>query len=338
MAPGISGLYVRCCVSYLNWRYPDHLSLIQLLGVESVETPIPERVAAENFLNFLARAAEATGNPSFGLHMGQFVRIDDFEGYGFLLCSCKNFRDVLEQTLRFEGLCHDLGKSEVVNEDRMTHYRFHPRFPDHPGTPHLVEAVASGLRGVANWLARADLPVFQFSFQHRLPAGAETEAYKRILNAPIAFGATCSEACFPEALLDFPLPTANLSLFASMERIVAERLSARNRSQEPEIIGQTSAAIEQQIGHGKAQIERVAHSMDMSARTLQRRLAEADSSFADLLAATRRSLAEAYLKDGKLSILEVALLLGFNEQSSFNKAFRNWFGASPTEWRRKTSG
>jgi AraC-like DNA-binding protein len=73
--------------------------------------------------------------------------------------------------------------------------------------------------------------------------------------------------------------------------------------------------------------------MGVTPRTLQRRLASADFSFQDVLDATRRELAQVYLRDPALSALDVALLLGYAEQSSFTRAFRAWFGTTPTAWR-----
>ena len=73
----------------------------------------------------------------------------------------------------------------------------------------------------------------------------------------------------------------------------------------------------------------------MTPRTLQRRLAGADYSFQDVLDATRRELAQVYLRDPALSALDVALLLGYAEQSSFTRAFRHWFDVTPSSWRQR---
>ena len=58
------------------------------------------------------------------------------------------------------------------------------------------------------------------------------------------------------------------------------------------------------------------------------------ASLTQLLDDTRRHLAEAHLKEGRLDLAEIALLLGYSEQSAFTRAFRAWTGQPPAQWRR----
>jgi AraC-like DNA-binding protein len=84
-----------------------------------------------------------------------------------------------------------------------------------------------------------------------------------------------------------------------------------------------------------ADAEHVADALHMSTRTLQRRLAEAGTTFRDVLDGVRSGLAESYLTDTTVSIPEVAFLLGFSDQSSFHRAFHRWTGWAPGRWRRE---
>jgi AraC-like DNA-binding protein len=49
----------------------------------------------------------------------------------------------------------------------------------------------------------------------------------------------------------------------------------------------------------------------------------------------RRELAERYVRDREFSITEIAFLLGYNDTSAFSRAFRCWFGRSPTDLRER---
>ena len=83
--------------------------------------------------------------------------------------------------------------------------------------------------------------------------------------------------------------------------------------------------------------DEVAQSLHVSTRTLQRRLAGAAASFSEVSDGVRSELAKEYLLDLDVRISEVAFLLGFSEQSSFNRAFRRWTGLAPGRWREKAS-
>lgn len=61
----------------------------------------------------------------------------------------------------------------------------------------------------------------------------------------------------------------------------------------------------------------------------------AGTTFKEVSETVRGRLAEEYLTDPQVSIAEVAFLLGFSDQSSFNRAFGRWTGLSPGRWRRQ---
>jgi AraC-like DNA-binding protein len=77
----------------------------------------------------------------------------------------------------------------------------------------------------------------------------------------------------------------------------------------------------------------VARCLATSARSLQRRLSAAGTSYQELLDSTRCEAATRYLQDRGLSIGEVAYLLGYSEPPAFHRAFKRWNGVTPQEFR-----
>ena len=76
----------------------------------------------------------------------------------------------------------------------------------------------------------------------------------------------------------------------------------------------------------------------MTVRTLRRRLAEKELSFRQLLNECRRARAENLLLDGRLSIADISLSLGYSEAANFYRAFRRWTGVTPAQWRSQAEG
>ena len=78
----------------------------------------------------------------------------------------------------------------------------------------------------------------------------------------------------------------------------------------------------------------VASHLNMSVRTLHRRLKAKSKVYRDVLKDVRKSKAVKYLRDQKLTLSEVALLLGYSEQSTFSRAFSSWYAISPLQYKR----
>jgi AraC-like DNA-binding protein len=85
---------------------------------------------------------------------------------------------------------------------------------------------------------------------------------------------------------------------------------------------------------GDPGLSSVARQLGLSPRTLQRRLSEHHAIFNEMLDTMRFGAAKSYLAQGNIAATEIAYLLGFAEQSSFNRAFRRWAGQTPSEFRR----
>jgi AraC-like DNA-binding protein len=70
-------------------------------------------------------------------------------------------------------------------------------------------------------------------------------------------------------------------------------------------------------------------------RQLQRHLQQQGASYQQRMQEVRCMLAEEYLRDPHLSLQEIALLLGYSEQSAFQRAFKRWLQLTPQQWRRQ---
>jgi len=101
-----------------------------------------------------------------------------------------------------------------------------------------------------------------------------------------------------------------------------------------DLVAQVRAAVRQRIAEG-ASLEAVARRLELSARTLQRRLTEQGITFLQLVDDERRELALQLLAAPATSAAEVAFAVGFSEQSAFHRAFVRWTGKTPGAWRRE---
>jgi len=89
------------------------------------------------------------------------------------------------------------------------------------------------------------------------------------------------------------------------------------------------------IPEGGATLPRVAAELHCSTRTVQRRLGTVDLGYQQLLDRLREQLACRYLRQTSLTLSELALLLGYSDQSAFSRAFRSWAGVTPGRFRKR---
>lgn len=158
-------------------------------------------------------------------------------------------------------------------------------------------------------------------------------AYRKFFGSVPPFGCDDNALVFDAALLDLLLIQRDDELRLLME---ARAQSQIDRLQAmPPLLRQVVAEIRLRLPRAVCTIAGVADAVGMSERSLRRHLQAEGRSFQTLLSQVRHEQALAYLRDPALSVLEVALLLGYAEQSAFSAAFRSWTGCSPREYQRE---
>ncbi len=102
-----------------------------------------------------------------------------------------------------------------------------------------------------------------------------------------------------------------------------------------DIAAQLKRKLADLMARGEANADAACRALKLSRRTLQRRLKAEKTSFQRILREVRAELAVAYLRDARLKLLEVAMLLGYSNISSFTTAFKSWYDMPPTKYRQK---
>ena len=295
--------------------------------------PLPESLPARRYIGLLEAGARLAHDPFFGLHVGEKARPATYSAYGMLLLACNSFGHALELTQRYESLAHDLGRSSLALDGARAHYEWISHYPD--ANRHLVESVFAGIRVFGSWLAGRPLMPLALRLRHPDPGHGNAE-YLRVLGIAPEFGARLNSAAVDAALLAMPVPNADTSLYPLLLHH-AERLLEERASLADPIVARVRAALLPRLTGGEARLAPVAAELGLSARTLQRKLAEAGASFQQVLDAVRFKLAQDYLRQRELGLVDIAFLLGFQEQSAFTHAFREWSGINPGAWRERAA-
>ena len=109
----------------------------------------------------------------------------------------------------------------------------------------------------------------------------------------------------------------------------------RSLYQQDNIAGELKRKLADLLARGEANADAACRVLQLSRRTLQRRLKAEKTSFQKILNEVRAELAVKYLEDARLKSLEIAMLLGYSSLSSFTTAFKSWYNMPPAAYRQK---
>ncbi len=107
---------------------------------------------------------------------------------------------------------------------------------------------------------------------------------------------------------------------------------------EEKIVRDVTDAIRRTLPEGLPRLEVIAEELNLTPRTLQRRLYLTNNSFKGLVELVRRERSVVLIRDDTLDLPDIAAELGFNDQSAFQKAFKRWFGQAPGRYRDAIKG
>ena len=254
--------------------------------------------------------------------------LGDYGLVGFVCASSATLREGLLHVVRYSRLWTD---TPVMSfDDGAIELRDHPPVADRIGLRLATEsALAELLHGARALTARSDLALASVEIAH--PAPADVTAYRAFFGVAPAFGARRTAIVFEAHDLDSPLRGSDQKLGEFLRDLANEALARRG---DPDsIVERVRACVAEVLARGAPDVADVARRLAMSERTLRRRLDEEGNGFRAIVDETRSELARVYARDLRLPLAEIAFLLGYAEQSAFQRAFKRWTGQTPAAWR-----
>jgi AraC-like DNA-binding protein len=198
-----------------------------------------------------------------------------------------------------------------------------------PGVPYeAVDTFTSMCVPLARMLCgRRNLDPVAVTFER--PEPSPSAAFRQVFHAPVTFSQPQNVLEFKRADLDAPLPSANAELARSNDQVVVSYLA---RLESASVSSRVLAALVQALPDGPPSEASIARQLGMSPRNLQRHLVEEGASYTSLLNNARVDLARNYVREDRLSVTEIAFVLGFADTSTFSRAFKRWTGKSPRQY------
>jgi AraC-like DNA-binding protein len=286
------------------------------------------RIPAEDYCQLLIKAAERLNDPLLGLHLGQHIRPHHLGPLGYVLLACENLGAALMRIQRYHRLLHDINPID----HQLTAEHLELRWGVAHGKPGALfdEAGIAGIVQFGRDLCGQHQALHAVDFVN--PPPPSLRPYTAFFGCPVRFGQPVTRLVMPLGMLAQPLRHPDPTLLKLMEEQVDAAMA--QLPQAGDLAEVTRRVIGNLAPHGMPELEQVAHELRLSPRVFYRRLAEQGLNFRDVREAALRQVAEAHLRDARLSLADVGALLGYSEQSAFSRAFKRWTGVSPLRWRQ----
>lgn len=178
---------------------------------------------------------------------------------------------------------------------------------------------------------RQRISAFQIDRVHlAASADAAVAPFEAVWGVPVQLGQTASGIQLSPGVWGSPNEGADPALRETL-LAVAERIEVKQFEEAP-LVYVIRTRLPEALETQRFSAADIAAELGLSRRTLHRHLAAGGVTFQELLDAYRQEQAITMLQEGQQSMVEIAYALGYNEQSSFNRAFRRWTGQSPSAW------
>ena len=302
------------------------------LGLDSMNSAdLDGFIACADFARLLEQIAQATGDDYFGLHFGERSDPKNLGPLVYAVVNSPTIAAACETAARYLHVHNQALQPTLAIDSKFAHFAYSYSGVGLDDPRQFSEFTMAGILNTFRIMAGSQWTPREIRFAHDL-RGAPTE-HQRVFGAPVIFGCEGNALVVEREFLDQTIPAADHRLYGILSRYLDDVLARMPR--QDSLVASIRKAIGESLKNGTPKLARVAKSIGISPRTLQRRLENHDLDFKKLVHETRRQFALEYLRDQNTSLTQIAFLLGYSEVSAFNRAFKRWTGSTPLDHRRR---
>jgi AraC-like DNA-binding protein len=326
------GIAARETLRYLDKNGIDAEPLLS--SAELSRSQLSQRrggVSVASQCRFLELAAVETSDSLLGLHVAADMDLRDAGILFYLMASSTTVAEALEQLARYAATTNEAVRIEISRHNVETvltaRFLLADDEPRRQASEFLALAVIRALCRETN----RDFVPSRVTFVHS--RNSDLREIHRLMRCPVEFAQATGSWVFPQSVMELPIISQDSRLLQILEAHAGDLLSERQTL--VGLRGLVENHLQNVLPGGRVQAAVIAQQLGMSGRSLTRRLAQEGITFGEILDRLRSRLAVRYLEDQRVSLQQIAWLLGYSELAAFNHAFKRWFGTSPSRERNR---
>lgn len=297
-------------------------------------TSSSERISAEYYQRLLDSAAIYLKEPCFGLKYGQHIDIASFNLLGYLAMASATLQEASKVVSQYGVLVSGVGQldTEPVHcqegQVELVKILWRPRTGNEHCSTQIIDGVLAGWVNFGRQFIGHKTPIHSVQLTNRQ---TNIQCYQAFFDCQVKLGGDENYICIERELFKAPLQQREPLVYQAI-REKANIAIQQVIHQETSISTYISHRLPSLILSNQANIKYLANQLNTTPRSLQRKLSEENINFRQLLDNARHTLAIQLLQEKEQPLSHISGIIGFNEQSSFTRAFKRWTGKTPKQF------
>ena len=265
--------------------------------------------------------------------LGWFRRRLPWGSYGMLVrasLTAPNLGVALQRWCRHHHLLTDDIVLTLTQDKGLASLTLHEQHPLGRMREFCTVSVLRNALGVACWLSDSRIALTRTELNFAPPPHADS--YRVLFEGPTEFEAPVSRLCFDAGYLQLPIRRDEAALQRMLQRALL--LTVRPYRRDRRLVERVRQVLAAQPALGR-KAEDLAAALNLSPRTLHRQLREEGASLQQLKDSVRQQQARALLLRTLKPLKQIAAEVGFQNEKSFIRAFRQWTGLAPEAFRQQ---
>lgn len=329
-----SGRFVANIIQFASKQGTGAGELIALTGYNFEELCDESLFVEDHIYNTVTeKALETTNDPFFGLHIGESLNLSAAGLIVQLAQTSRTVKEALHHICEFASLgCRALPFALIEEKD---HYKLTLT----PSELWLEQSPLSVYHTTDGSIVFTVREFHTLTRNEHAPKAIHlimnkpenTSEYERIFECPVLFGQPENAILLEKKHVEEPVVTSDYNLLQTLVQHAEMKVAALQS--QLGFANMVKQSIVNMVRPEFPTVEQVAAHLNISVRTLQRKLKEEGQTFKGILEDLKKQFALSYIKRADLSVSEIAYLLSYNDASAFIRSFKRWTGKTPNAYR-----